>query len=586
MKRSICIVLFKQILHISILYISIVVFPGKIDAQVYNDLPEIFPEFNIIVSEHPKYGFYFVSGRLQAATPTTFAIILDTSCTTVFYQKQGSMKGADAFTVQENGLLSLNNIRLFDGSNNLYTILDSNYKIVSQLEAANGFITDGHEFLLLEDDSYWVLAQDFREVDMSKIVPGGDPNATVIGAVVQHIDESGEVLFEWNSFDHMEITDCDTNFVDLTRETIDYVHANALTVDFDGHILLSSRHLNEITKIDINTGEIIWRWGGKMNQFTFQGGIPFSGQHTIRYNESDNTYTMFDNGNHHEPKRSRGLEYHLDQVNLTATLTNVFENDPGLYSQTMGGLQRLDDGGTIVGWASNTEGYIFTEYGDSGEEVLKVNCIGPRIISYRVSKHDWRTSLFDFYEDSLDFGEVNIGDSSLLEINVKNNQSEALPINGFNIKDTMAFSLQTTLPVIIEPEGTQKFNIKFKPLEEKNYISVLSLFHSTDTSRVAQQIKLSGGGLMVNTPEFQHFSRQQLEIYPNPMSSSTTISLNNYEAIQQINVMDASGRIVLEQKVNNLKAIKLSGSLFNSGINYILIQSGNKLYKAKLVVIK
>ncbi len=576
---------YKLILCTAILFNSIILFPGKINAQVYNELPEIFPTFNIEVSNHPSHGYYFISGRFQTATPTTFAIILDTSCTTVFFQRQNYLSSAEDFTLQENGLLSYC-YQTLGGSDFPFTVLDSNYNVVARLGTANGYTNDLHEFLLLEDNSYWILAQDHREVDMSKIVPGGDPNAIVIGAVVQHIDEAGEVLFEWNSFDHMEITDCDTNFVDLTEETIDYVHANALTIDFDGHILMSSRHLNEITKIDIHTGDIIWRWGGIMNQFTFQGGTPFSGQHTIRYNESDNTYTMFDNGNHHDPERSRGLEYHLDQGNLIATLTNIYENDPAIFSGRMGGMQRLDAGGTVVGWGSNTGRFVFTEYDNSGEEVLKVNCIDASLVSYRAFKYDWKTSLFDFLEDSLDFGEVHIGDSGFLEISVKNNQSEALPINGFNIKDTMAFSLQTTLPVIIEPEGTQKFNIKFKPLEEKNYISVLSLFHSTDTSRIAQQIKLSGGGIMVNTPEFQHFSSQQLEIYPNPMSSNTTIKLSNNEAIQHIKVIDVSGRIILEQEINGQEAISLSKDSFKQGIYYLVVKGSGAIYTGKLLVTK
>ena len=37
----------------------------------------------------------------------------------------------------------------------------------------------------------------------------------------------------------------------------------------DGHILLSSRRLSEITKINRQSGKIIWRLGGANNQFKF-----------------------------------------------------------------------------------------------------------------------------------------------------------------------------------------------------------------------------------------------------------------------------------------------------------------------------
>ncbi|GIT32243.1 MAG: hypothetical protein Ct9H300mP2_3220 [Candidatus Neomarinimicrobiota bacterium] len=50
--------------------------------------------------------------------------------------------------------------------------------------------------------------------------------------------------------------------MDLTAQVIDYVHANAIELDNDGNILLSCRHMDEITKINHQTGEIIWRLGG------------------------------------------------------------------------------------------------------------------------------------------------------------------------------------------------------------------------------------------------------------------------------------------------------------------------------------
>ncbi len=586
MRRSKSKYFLELIICFSVLFFGILLSPVKTSAQVYNELPDHYPNFSVELSNNPDHGYYFLSGRYQTATGASYLIILDTAATTVFYQEKPYLSGMNGFTLQENGLLSYCHA-YFNPHENEYRILDSTYKTVMNLKAANGFITDIHELILLDDNSYWLLAQDWRTIDMSKIVPDGHPNATVIGAVVQHIDEAGQVLFEWNSFDHIGITECDTNFVDLTHSSVDYVHANALAIDYDGHILMSNRHLNEITKIDINTGDIIWRWGGKMNQFTFQGAIPFSGQHCIRYNASENTYSLFDNGNFHDSKISRVLEFELDQTNLTATLINIFSHDPELYTAVMGGTQRLENGGTIANWTANNDHHMFTEFDAAGDEVLEVRTIGEeRMISYRVLKQNWSTSLFKIMDDSLDFEEVYVGDSAFLTLSIKNNQSEPLAINGFNIRDTLAFTLQTTLPVIIEPEGTQNFSIKFKPLEEKNYISVLSMFHSTDTSRVAQQIKLCGGGLIVDTPEHPFRASPKLDIYPNPMSSSTAISLSNKESIQQIMVVDLSGRILIEQKVNDLKVVNLSVGILNTGIYYILIHSAKAKYTGKLVVIK
>ncbi len=139
------------------------------------------------------------------------------------------------------------------------------------------------------------MGNDRQHIDMSLIVPGGNPNAIVIGLIIQEIDENKNVVFQWRSWDHFNIIDA--IYIDLTLPIVDYVHGNALELDNDGNILLSSRHLNEITKIDRVTGEMIWRMGGVHNQFTIVNDtIPFHYQHDIRRIANGNI-TLYDNGN-------------------------------------------------------------------------------------------------------------------------------------------------------------------------------------------------------------------------------------------------------------------------------------------------
>ena len=99
-------------------------------------------------------------------------------------------------------------------------------------------------------------------------------------------------------------------------------------------------------------GAVMWRWGGKRNQFTFiNDSRGFSHQHDIRV-QPNGHYTLFDNGNGLQPEYSRALEYVLDEEHLTATLVWEYRNTPDTFSDSMGNAQRRPNGNTVIGWAS------------------------------------------------------------------------------------------------------------------------------------------------------------------------------------------------------------------------------------------
>ncbi len=215
--------------------------------------------------------------------------------------------------MQQNGLLTY-----YDSDSFRFYAMNSQFQVVDSFHSGNGYPMDFHELQLLPNGHYLILGVDLEKVDMSKIVPGGDTSATVTGSIIQEIDENRNVVFQWRSWDHFKITDA-TDDIDLTSSTIDYVHTNAIQLDNDGNILISSRHLDEVTKINRQTGDIIWRLGGKNNQFSFiNDSIGFSHQHDIR-RLPNGDITLFDDGNlHWSQLPSRAAEYKLDEQNLTA----------------------------------------------------------------------------------------------------------------------------------------------------------------------------------------------------------------------------------------------------------------------------
>jgi hypothetical protein len=235
---------------------------------------------------------------------------------------------------------------------------------------------------LLKNGHVLLMSYDARTVAMDAIVPGGSPAATVLGLIIQELDQAKNVVFQWRSWDHIPITDSEQ---DLLSSYIDYVHGNALESDTDGNIILSSRHLSEITKINRETGDIIWRWGGKENQFTFiNDTLHFSYQHAVR-RIANGHITLFDNGNGHTPPTTRALEYAVDEQNKIATLVWSYQDTPAVVSPAMGYVQRLANGNTLIGWGAANP--TVTEVMPSGQKVFEMT-FPVNVYSYRVFRFD------------------------------------------------------------------------------------------------------------------------------------------------------------------------------------------------------
>jgi len=115
-------------------------------------------------------------------------------------------------------------------------------------------------------------------------------------------------------------------------------------------VLISNRNTSEIMKIDRSNGNILWRMGGKLNQFDFGGDPGISLPHDIRRLDNGNI-TVFDNGNLHTPAASLQVEYEIHEVSKVLTKTWQFPAGNERFTPIMGNAQRLSNGNTIGSWA-------------------------------------------------------------------------------------------------------------------------------------------------------------------------------------------------------------------------------------------
>jgi hypothetical protein len=200
---------------------------------------------------------------------------------------------------------------------------------------------------------------------------GGVAQARVTGTDVEHVAGDGTLLFHWSPFDHFAITDGQP--ADRIGTSVNWTHGNALDFDVDGNLIVSFRNLGEITKIDVGSGAVIWRMGGRQNQFTFfDPSIPeFSGQHSARISGPGELMILDNLG---IPGESRGERYTMDEAARTVRLARSYTSSPTVVTQIGGSVQSLPNGRTLVsyGTAGRVEEYdaagrlMWSIYGNAG----------------------------------------------------------------------------------------------------------------------------------------------------------------------------------------------------------------------------
>jgi len=337
------------------------------------------------------------------------------------------------------------------------------------------------------------MVKDPQVVHMDSVVVGGHPSASVRGLLIQELDANKNVVFQWRSWDHFDITDgAVSNYVSLTDSVIDYVHGNAVEVDFDGHILLSSRHMNEITKINRQTGDIIWRFGPNAvhNDFSMVNDTRgFSHQHDVRRLPNGHI-TLFDNGNFLSPAYSRVLEYELDEINMVATLVWEYRHTPDIDSPAMGGAQRRATGGTMIGWGMTATAPQVTDIHADGSTAYELG-FDAGTFTYRAFRFPWQTTRFTASTDTLDFGNVEAGGTSLRSVFVRNDWNSDVTITSL-VSSDVAFAVSTPVPFTMAPGDSAEVSLVFDPVLTGEAIERLYIRAETDIELVAQTVILKG----------------------------------------------------------------------------------------------
>ncbi len=511
-------------------------------------------------------------------------MILDNELIPLFYKKVTGGNVFD-FKLQPDGNLTYNIYSVYSYR------MDDWGNINKQYITPQGFALDVHDLQVLEDGTYYIFGRDHITVDMSQIVPGGNPAATIIAHTIHHMDTNDNELWRWNSFDHYDILDVD-EYINLTNPTIDWTHCNSIEITPDGNIIISTRNFNEITKISRQTGEIIWRLGGERNQFQFiNDNRGFKRQHDARVLSNGNV-ALFDNGYTLVPQYSSYVEYEIDEQNFTATLIRRYSRNGSIYSQTRGGIQELQNGNILVSWDDVQLPFVSEiNTGDTTEFEVKYS---NHIHQYRSYKFSWKSKLFTLQYDSLNFGVVPVGQSHSIELKIHNRKAGIIIINDVFNRDS-SFYVNESLPLIIAPNHFAEATVVFEPIESGKFSDKIFFRMASDTLVVAQQVYVKGETYPATEVQEENniISFLLSQNFPNPFNPSTIIKYQiPAPALVSLKVYDVLGNevaiLVNEEKQAGEYSMEFSVNEFDlsSGIYFYQLKAGDDMLTKKMLLVK
>ncbi|MGH3154216.1 MAG: arylsulfotransferase family protein [Streptosporangiaceae bacterium] len=264
-------------------------------------------------------------------------------------------------------------------------IADSSYRTIAVIDGGNGLSADLHEFVITPQDTALITAVRPRPADLFRL--GGPVRGTVLSGTVQEIDiASGRVLFQWDSLDHVPVTDTYQSFSGGTGTSpFDYFHINSIAIAPDGDLLVSSRNTCAVYKLTRPAGEVAWQLGGKRSSFRMGPGAAFWWQHHVRP-QGPSTLSIFDDGaSPAKEAQSRAILLDLDTTSMQATLNRSYTHPAGLLAANQGSMQVLPDGRVLVGWGNLP---YFSEFEADGALILDGQFpVGDQ--SYRAFAADW-----------------------------------------------------------------------------------------------------------------------------------------------------------------------------------------------------
>ena len=310
-----------------------------------------------------------------------------------------------------------------DGEYLVYDLKES--KIVKKYFGArddkgNGTL-DQHDLIIKSDGTAIGMRYKLRtDLDLTEIgIKLGTP---ILDGEIVLLNSDGTENKVISMMELIEPKEIDTGilkFYGVNAPPYDFVHLNSIELDGDS-VIVSSRNIDAVHKINLETGQIVWRIGGNSStkkdiiiksEFGLNKQVNnlgkftniISAQHDARLYPS-RILSIFDNGTYAN-RNPRIIELKLDEKNFKAEVISSYASTFQDQSNCCGSARKLPDENWLVSWGGDfrfgldVPSVISTINHKNVETNILMNPLG--VINYRAIPYDLTEYEIELFKQDL-----------------------------------------------------------------------------------------------------------------------------------------------------------------------------------------
>jgi hypothetical protein len=310
-----------------------------------------------------------------------------------------------------------------DGEYFVYDLKES--KIVkkyfgSRDDKGNGTL-DQHDLIIKSDGTGIGMRYKVRnDLDLTEI--GINLGTPIVDGQIVLLNSDGtenKVISMMELIDPKEIDLGILKYYGVNAPPYDFVHLNSIELDGNS-VIVSSRNIDAVHKIDLETGEVVWRIGGNSStkkdlKIESESGLNktvnnfgkftniISSQHDARLYPS-RVLSIFDNGTYAN-RNPRIIELKLDEKNSKAKVISSYASTFQDQSNCCGSARKLSDDKWLVSWGGDfrfgldVPSVISTINNNNVETNILMNPLG--VINYRAIPYELTDKEIELFREDM-----------------------------------------------------------------------------------------------------------------------------------------------------------------------------------------